>query len=198
AGVICGLMTPTKAWISEGRLNTIVDKTSRFLKGEGWHSAGERYALLRQMERAARKTISPLERFETDLHPWVSFGIMPVFALANAGVSVEMSDFSNPIAIAVGVALFFGKPMGIVLFSWLAVSIGFAKLPKGVGWHAIIGGGFLAGIGFTMALFIAGLALSGDMLDPAKIGIIAGSILSMITGMAILTLPLPKRSEKET
>ncbi|MFH2219706.1 MAG: Na+/H+ antiporter NhaA [Pseudomonadota bacterium] len=196
AGVICGLMTPTKAWISEGHLNAIVDKTGRFLKGEGWHSAGERYAMLRQMERAARKTISPLERFETDLHPWVGFVIMPIFALANAGVAVEVPDLLNPIAVSVGLSLFFGKPIGIVLFSWLSIKIGLAKLPEGVGWRAVTGGGFLAGIGFTMALFIAGLALSGDILDPAKVGIMAGSILSMVVGVTILALSLPKPPEK--
>lgn len=192
AGVICGLLTPSKAWISEGHLNTIVDKTRRFLQGEGWHNTSERYIMLRQMERAARKTISPLERFEIDLHPWVSFVIMPIFALANAGVAIQLADFFNPVAIAVGLGLFVGKPIGIVLFSWLSVRVGIAKLPEGVSWSAIIGGGFLAGIGFTMALFIADLALSGDLLDAAKIGIIAGSVLSAIVGVALLVVFLPK------
>ncbi|MGB6280079.1 MAG: Na+/H+ antiporter NhaA, partial [Syntrophobacteria bacterium] len=101
AGVIFGLLIPTKAWISEGRLGTIVQKTGCFLQGEGWSTPKKRYALLRDMEVAARKSISPLERFETELHPWVGFAIMPIFALANAGVTIEISDFMNPVAIAV-------------------------------------------------------------------------------------------------
>jgi NhaA family Na+:H+ antiporter len=144
------------------------------------------------MEIATRKSISPLERFETKLHPWVAFLIMPVFAFANAGVTVEISDFTNPVAIAVIVGLFVGKPLGIVLFSWLAVRIGLARLPEGVGWGAITGGGFLAGIGFTMALFIAGLALGGNILDAAKVGIIIGSVISAIIGVSLLIYSLPK------
>jgi NhaA family Na+:H+ antiporter len=195
AGVIFGLLTPTKAWISEGRLGMIAQKTSCFLQGEGLTTAKKRYALLRDMEVAARKSISPLERFETELHPWVGFAIMPIFALANAGVSIEFSDFTNPVAIAVMLGLMVGKPTGIVVFSWLAVRIGFARLPKGISWGVIAGGGFLAGIGFTMAIFIASLALEGNLLDAAKVGIIVGSFLSAIVGVTILVILLPKPSQ---
>jgi NhaA family Na+:H+ antiporter len=194
AGVIFGLLTPAKGWVSESRLATVVDNTRHFLHGDGWSSSGQRYAALRRMERAVRKSISPLERFETDLHPWVGFVIMPVFALANAGVGVQFSNFSDSVAIAVGLGLLAGKPLGIFLLSWLAVKIGVAKLPAGVGWGAVAGSGCLAGIGFTMALFIASLALSGEILDAAKVGILAGSILSAIVGMAILTSLFPKPS----
>ncbi|UCF90074.1 MAG: Na+/H+ antiporter NhaA [Desulfobacterales bacterium] len=197
AGVIFGLLTPTQAWISEGRLHTIVDRTTHFLQGDGWRSSGERYAMLRQMERAARKTISPLERCETDLHPWVGFVIMPLFALANAGVPVQLADFANPVATAVGLGLLAGKPIGIVLFSWLAVKTGLAKLPAGIGWGALTGGGFLAGIGFTMALFIASLALSGELLDAAKVGILGGSVLAATAGVILLLWFLPKSSPAE-
>jgi NhaA family Na+:H+ antiporter len=148
------------------------------------------------MEFATRKSISPLERFEISLHPWVGFAIMPVFAMANAGVAFEVSDFSNPVAIAVMAGLFIGKPVGIVLFSWVAIKSGLARLPEGVNWGAVVGGGFLAGIGFTMALFIAGLALDGDVLDAAKVGILAASFLSAIAGVVLLILFLPKPAEK--
>jgi len=90
--------------------------------------------------------------------------------------------------------LFIGKPAGILLFSWLAVRIGLAKLPDGINWGVITGGGFLAGIGFTMAIFIAGLALAGDLLEAAKVGILAGSVLSGIVGVLLLILFLPKHS----
>ena len=195
AGVIFGLLIPTKAWISEGRLGTIVQKTGCFLQGDGWSTPKKRYALLRDMEVAARKSISPLERFETELHPWVGFAIMPIFALANAGVTIEISDFMNPVAIAVMLGLVVGKPLGIVIFSWLAVRLGLARLPEGISWGVIAGGGFLAGIGFTMAIFIASLALEGNLLDAAKVGIIVGSFLSAIVGVIILVLLLPKPSQ---
>jgi NhaA family Na+:H+ antiporter len=192
AGVIFGLMVPARSYISEGRLGSIVQRTGHILRGTGWKMPSDRYHTLREMEIATRKSISPLERFETKLHPWVAFLIMPVFAFANAGVTVEISDFTNPVAIAVIVGLFVGKPLGIVLFSWLAVRIGLARLPEGVGWGAITGGGFLAGIGFTMALFIAGLALGGNILDAAKVGIIIGSVISAIIGVSLLIYSLPK------
>jgi NhaA family Na+:H+ antiporter len=195
AGVIVGLLTPTRAWISEGRLRKIVNSSMCFLQGEGWSSSSERNAALRRIERAARKTISPLERFETYLHPWVSFVIMPVFALANAGVTIHVSDFTNPVAVAVIIGLFVGKPVGIVLFSWVGVKSGLAKLPEGVNWSMIIGGGFLAGIGFTMAIFIANLALDGSLLSAAKVGILGGSVLSAVVGVILLVLFQPKREQ---
>jgi len=88
-----------------------------------------------------------------------------------------------------------GKPLGIVIFSWLAVRLGLARLPEGISWGVIAGGGFLAGIGFTMAIFIASLALEGNLLDAAKVGIIVGSFLSAIVGVIILVLLLPKPSQ---
>jgi len=194
AGVIFGLITPSKAWVSESRLMAMYQKTGQFLHGEGWKSSAERYAILRQMERATRKTISPLERFEMELHPWVGFVIMPIFSLANAGVTITLSDFSSPVSIAVMLGLFVGKPAGILLFSWLAVRLGLARLPYGISWGVMTGSGFLAGIGFTMAIFIAGMALEGALLDVAKVGILAGSVFSAIAGVSILVLLLPKSS----
>jgi NhaA family Na+:H+ antiporter len=117
---------------------------------------------------------------------------MPVFALANAGVEVRLSAFGDPVAIAIAAGLLVGKPSGILLACWLAVRVGIAKLPDGVGWGGVAGGGLLAGIGFTMALFIAGLALDGPMLDAAKVGILAASTLAALLGMAVLLRSLPR------
>jgi NhaA family Na+:H+ antiporter len=192
AGVIIGLLTPIKGWITENRLQTIVQNTLHFLEGEGWPSSKERYAMLREMERTTRKTVSPLERFENDLHPWVGFIIMPIFALANAGVVINSSLIFNPVATAVVLGLFIGKPIGIALFSWLAVKVGLASLPSDLSWPAILGGGCLAGIGFTMALFIASLALQATLLDAAKAGILIGSFLSAVTGSLMLLIFLKK------
>jgi NhaA family Na+:H+ antiporter len=197
AGVIFGLLMPAKSWVNESRLETIVSKTRHFLMGGGWQSSGQHYAMLRQMERATRKSISPLERHETELHSWVGFLIMPVFALANAGVPIEVADLVNPVALATALGLFVGKPAGIFVFSWLSVKTGIARLPEGVNWGALLGGGCLAGIGFTMALFISSLALSGDLLDAAKVGIMAGSALSAVAGVSLLIIFLPKPSQSE-
>ena len=186
AGVIVGMMVPINSWVSENRLSGIVQNMLHLLKGDGWKSAKARYQMLRETERAIRKTVSPLERFEHDLHPWVGFLIMPVFALANAGVSINTDAMTSPVSLAVILGLFIGKPVGILFFSWLGVKLNLAELPQSISWTTMLGGGFLAGIGFTMAIFIGNLALSGEMLDAAKIGIIIGSFVSAIVGILIL------------
>ncbi len=197
AGVVLGLMTPTRAWISKNRLQRIIDQTGDFLQGEGWEdSPKRRYATLQQAEIAARKTLSPLERLEIRLHPWVGFFIMPVFALANAGVRVAPEYFGHPVALAVMAGLAIGKPVGIFALSFVAVKTGLAKLPLQVSWGVMIGAGFLAGIGFTMALFISNLALEGPLLDAAKVGVLAGSILGAVIGMSVLIVLLPKPARK--
>lgn len=113
---------------------------------------------------------------------------MPIFALANAGVPLQLSELRAPIAVAVVLGLILGKPLGILAFSWIAVRTGLAQLPKGVHWGAILAAGFLSGIGFTMALFIAGLALSDELLDTAKIGVLVGSVLAAAAGISLLFL----------
>ncbi|MDH5307908.1 MAG: Na+/H+ antiporter NhaA [Myxococcales bacterium] len=190
-GVLLGLITPTAAWLEHPRLDAMLDRVGRYLKGEPWESAGQRHAALRELETAARETLSPLERIETSLHPWSSFAIMPVFALANAGVPLEVGAFGEPIAIAVALGLLLGKPLGVLLVSFAAVRVGLAQLPRDVGWGVLAGGGLLAGIGFTMALFIAGLALEGAQLDAAKLGVLAASLLAAGGGILLLFLTLP-------
>ena len=136
--------------------------------------------------------IEPLTVLERTLHPWVRFVVMPVFALANAGVALDPSHAADPVAFAVGAGLLVGKPLGIASTSWLAVRLGVARLPDRVGWAAIVGSGLLAGIGFTMALFIAGLALGPELRDAAKVGILAGSTVAALSGMLVLLLALPR------
>jgi NhaA family Na+:H+ antiporter len=128
------------------------------------------------LQRALGQTIAPLEYLEGTLHPWVAFLIMPVFALANAGVEVHVSALGHPVAVAVALGLLLGKPAGILLAVFLAVRSGLARLPERTPWSLIAAGGVLSGIGFTMALFIA------------KIGILAGSALSAILGMGLMRL----------
>lgn len=200
AGVVLGLLTPAKPWVSKNLISRFVTKLEGFLEGDSWEDAHERRAILVSVQRAAGESISPLERLETALHPWVSFFIIPLFAFANAGVLIEPAAFTDSVAIAVIVGLCVGKPVGIFVFSWLAVRSGFARLPEGVTWGILAAGGVLAGIGFTMSLFIANLALRDQMLDAAKIGTLSGSTICVIAGMALLLrlLPTPRRSSHST
>ncbi|MGQ9605971.1 MAG: Na+/H+ antiporter NhaA [Thermogutta sp.] len=137
------------------------------------------------------KNLDPLSnRLEHALHPWVAFLIMPVFALANAGVTLEkgfLSEFLHPISLGIMAGLFLGKQIGILGASWLAVKAGLAEIPEDVGWRQIHGLGALAGIGFTMSLFIATLGFEqGRLLDTAKTAILAASLLSGILGWFLL------------
>jgi NhaA family Na+:H+ antiporter len=149
-----------------------------------------RHAALQALETACQHAETPLQRLEHVLHPWVAFGIMPLFALANAGVCLTAevaSCLTNPVALGIIAGLVLGKPIGVTLFTWLSVRSGITTLPSGVTWRQIVGTGCLAGIGFTMSLFIAGLAFGGSpLLDVAKIGIMVGSpVVGMIGWIAL-------------
>jgi NhaA family Na+:H+ antiporter len=140
-------------------------------------------------------TPSLLSRMEHGLHPWVMFGILPVFAFANAGVPLKGSEFSDllaPVPLGIALGLFLGKPVGIVAASWLAVRYRVAQLPAGVGWWQVCGIAMLCGIGFTMSLFIGSLAFeaqggTGYAMDD-RLGILSGSLLSAVSGIAVLLL----------
>jgi NhaA family Na+:H+ antiporter len=192
AGVLLGLLTPASAFVAPDRFGAALARAARELRERASLPEEERRELARALESAARESVSPLERLEGALHPWVAFGIMPLFALANAGVRIEASELLHPVGVAVAAGLVLGKPIGILLASALFVKLGLARLPAGVGWPALAGGGCLAGIGFTMALFIAGLALEGELLDAAKIGILGGSLVSVLLGALLLAVFLPR------
>ncbi len=192
AGVLLGLMTPTREYLSQGLFGQILGRASEVFHGGAWDAESQRAIKVVRFRQLARETISPVEYLEGVLHPWVGFLIMPLFALANAGVPVELADFADPVALAVAAGLVIGKPLGIVVLSFIAVRLGIARLPERVNWAAVTGGGMLAGIGFTMALFIAGLALEGDALDSAKIGILGASAVAAAIGMTLLSWVLPK------
>jgi NhaA family Na+:H+ antiporter len=169
AGVLLGLLTPAQAWI-------------------GAQSFPARFA--------AHESVSPLQRLEHGLHPWVAFVIMPVFALANAGVTLSPASVGEPVAVAVAVALTVGKPVGILLLCVAAVRLRVTDLPEGVTWGMLTGGACLAGIGFTMALFLNTLAFPVDqysVLESAgKVGTLAGSVASAVIGAAVLTKALAR------
>jgi len=189
AGVLLGLLTPATAWVGDKTFFAVVGGSWDRLRGYEPKDE-QRYADLDKLQFAAREAVSPLHRLETALHPWVAFVIMPVFALANAGVPLQASGLTDPVAIAIALGLAVGKAVGIVLFCWLAVRFGLTALPEGVSWLMLVGGACLAGIGFTMALFINGLAFPvADF--PAKeaagkIGALLGSLVSAVLGAGIL------------
>lgn len=146
--------------------------------------------------------VSPLLRIENSLHSWVAYFVVPLFAFANAGVifkSTMLTDIGNPIALGIFAGLVLGKPVGIVLFTWLATRLKMARLPFGVKWKHVLGAGFLGGIGFTMSIFIDNLAFAGDPYDIeiAKLGILFSSLIAGIIGYVMLFFsgnPLKKRT----
>jgi NhaA family Na+:H+ antiporter len=186
AGVVLGLMTPTRVWVSDARLRTLLGRVLTYPLGEHWSGDTRDRRDLRQAGRAVEESLSPVERLEIMLHPWVAFAIMPIFALANAGVPITTADFGQPVSLAIFAGLVLGKPVGVFGFSWLAVRFDLADRGSSLSWPLLAAGAFLTGIGFTMSLFIAGLAYAPAMLNAAKLGILAGSVVSAVPGLAIL------------
>ena len=143
---------------------------------------------------------SPLRHLEHILHPWVAFGILPVFAFANAGVEVlelSIGDVTRPVPLGIIVGLFVGKQLGILALCWIAVRAGIAALPDGMQWRHLYGVSLLCGIGFTMSLFIASLAYQqGDLahMGLERLGILIGSVVSGLAGYAVLRLGLGRNN----
>lgn len=192
AGVLLGLATPIRAWLGpDGFMLGLRKEIDHLASSSNADLASEDFgATLRHVDAARREAMSPAESLIATLHPWVAFVIMPVFALANAGVSVA-GDRSDPAAttvvIAVTLGLVIGKPFGILAACWAALRARIAVLPTGLGPRHLVVLGLVAGIGFTMSLFIAGQSfpVPADF-DAAKIAIFAASVLSAIIGIVIL------------
>ncbi|MFA5516503.1 MAG: Na+/H+ antiporter NhaA [Desulfuromonadales bacterium] len=195
AGVLIGATIPVvPRFTREDFLRKTEDLLDRF-RGTGGEKGPfleeERIGTLLAMEHVCHDSISPLQRMEHEMHNWVIFGVMPIFAFANAGISLSFGDLasslSHPVTLGVALGLLLGKPLGILLFSWTAVRLGFCDLPTGVKWRQILGVGVLAGIGFTMSLFITNLAfVEPQMIAAAKIGIFIASILAGGCGYLLL------------
>jgi NhaA family Na+:H+ antiporter len=186
AGVLLGLMTPARSWVSDTRLHAILDRVVAYPRGEHWSGDTRDRQDLQRAGVAAREALSPLERIEMGLHPWVAFAILPLFALANAGLPLGGHAVDWRLAIAVAVGLCCGKPAGVLLFAWLAARLGIGTRPPGLRWPVLAGGALLTGIGFTMALLVAELALDARHLDAGKIGILLGSAVSAAAGLGML------------
>lgn len=163
--------------------------------------SSERRAAVNAIMHNSRMVMPPLHRIEHVLHPWAAFVIIPVFALANAGIPIHggiSENLSDPAAIGIILGLVIGKPLGIILLCYLACLMGIASLPRGVSWRHILGAGCLGGIGFTMAIFIANLAYANNIahLEHAKLAILVASAISAIAG-AVILLTCKARPEPE-
>jgi NhaA family Na+:H+ antiporter len=178
---------------------TAADPETTVLSNVDHHTAVE------EIETLCQQVQPPLIRLEHALHGIVSFGIMPIFALANAGVRLDVSALgaalASPVTLGAALGLMVGKPLGIYGFSWLAVRLGIASLPHGSTWMACAGIAVLGGIGFTMALFIAGLAFPAgtsrvELLDAAKVGILLASAVAGIAGSLLLRWALAQPVER--
>jgi len=145
---------------------------------------------LRTRDAPSRYGDSPLRQLEHMLHPWVAFGILPVFAFANAGVPLDGLTFGSllePVPLGIALGLFLGKQVGVMAFTWAAIRLGAGRLPSGASWVQFYGMAVLTGIGFTMSLFIGGLAFNDEGYSAAvRIGVLSGSLLSAVVGYAVL------------
>jgi NhaA family Na+:H+ antiporter len=201
AGVLLGLLAPTTLLAPEGSLaargRRLVQEALARLDADSI-SDPERRSAAQELREVSRRSLSPLERLTHTLHPWTAFLVLPIFALANAGVRIDATALADPlasrVALAVALGLLVGKPLGITLFCWLGVRLGLAALPAGVGWGAVLGAGALGGIGFTMALFITALAFDGEpaLAAASKIGVMAASLVATGLGAVVLARTLPR------
>jgi NhaA family Na+:H+ antiporter len=196
AGVLLALAIPDRRRIDAAGFVAVaraqVDRLARRAPADRATALGaDELESVETLEKACEAVQTPLRRLEHALVPWVAWVIMPLFALANAGVAVGRDGLAlaarSPISLGVLLGLIVGKPTGVMAFSWLSVRLRAAELPEEVSWRALFGACLLCGIGFTMALFIADLAFDdAQLLDAAKIGVLAGSFAAAILGLTWL------------
>jgi NhaA family Na+:H+ antiporter len=200
AGVLLAMTIPSRARIDTDQFVAKTRATLDEFERAG-HSREDEFiteehqSALQSLKAAAVHVQTPMERLEHALLPWITFAVMPIFALANGGVSlsgVGMATLADPLVLGAFFGLVVGKPVGIMLFVWGAVRFGVATLPSDIRWPHLYGAACLAGVGFTMALFIADLAFPvSSLLAPAKLGILAASLVAGVIGAVILRATSP-------
>lgn len=204
AGVLIAFTIPARTKIDEEKfMERLSNLMSAFKKEPPTKDnllSKKQVHILSDIEKLNDLAHTPLQKLEHALHPIITFFILPVFALANAGVHIDGSIIDmvlHPISLGIIAGLLIGKSLGISIFSKLVVRLKFANLPEGVNWQQIYGVSFLAGIGFTMSMFISELAFSDQQyVEIAKVGIIAASILSALIGMIWLGISLPSKNKQ--
>jgi NhaA family Na+:H+ antiporter len=207
AGVMVGLLTPVRAWLGPEGFRAGVQQELDHMEKSTRHalSPHDLGARLDHVNVASREALSPADSLIRSLHPWVAFGIMPVFALANAGVRLSggsLDPASSSVLLAVVIGLLFGKPIGVLLACWLTLRFRIGTLPIGMSLRHVIVLGVVAGVGFTMALFIAQLAFAdAQLLAAAKLGVLAASFGAAVAALVlgrILLAPVPVPGAAQT
>lgn len=201
AGVLVAFTIPARTRISEITYAECVKKYLSDFENEipnnSTLTTPEQHHIIEKIKQMSLDAETPLQKIEHALHPWVAFIIMPLFALANAGIVINANFFAsliNPVSMGVAIGLLVGKFTGVLLFTWLMVKWGGA-LPSGSNWKQMSGVALLAGVGFTMSLFISGLAFNNpDMIEQAKYGILVASLLAGIAGIIVLKALAPKKA----
>lgn len=194
AGVLVAFTIPAVTKINENSFSENLRKLSNDFEQEipnkGLLTTSEQHRTIEQVKSLTLAAETPLQKIEYALHPWVAFVIMPLFALANAGIIIGADFFSaliNPVSIGVISGLIIGKFVGVLLFTWLMVKTGLAQLPDQANWKHITGVALLAGVGFTMSLFISNLAFEQpELIEQAKYGILIASLIAGISGITLL------------
>jgi NhaA family Na+:H+ antiporter len=195
AGVLLAFSVPASTRIDGaqfvGRARELIDSFNRADHPEDVRRSDERQSALADLEDATEGIQTPLQRLENNLHPVVAYAVVPLFALANAGVPISgtaAAAVASPVAYGVFVGLLVGKQLGILGVAWGVVRLGWAELPSGVSWRHMWGAAWVAGIGFTMSLFIGELAFVRErgLLDVVKVAILAASIVAATGGWIVL------------
>ncbi|WP_440223982.1 Na+/H+ antiporter NhaA [Dokdonella sp. MW10] len=199
AGVLLGLLTPVDAFAPRGVVLDTADGALRAVTGVGTHAGSGVGDPVRRLRWAQRELLPPVVRVQAALHPWVAYGVMPIFAFANAGVAFGGVDLAHAgastVLAGVVIGLVVGKPVGIVAASWIAVRLGWCRLPDGVTWRGVTLVGLLGGIGFTMSIFIAMLAFDdAGLLAAAKLGVLLASAIAACLGLAWALLTMRRRA----
>jgi NhaA family Na+:H+ antiporter len=199
AGVLLALTIPSR---SPANLRGLVAQAVTLLKGlelaENWREKidSSRQATIQTLETITDRIQSPAQSLEHNLHPWSTYLVLPIFALANAGITLSgdaINNLTSPVSLGIILGLVVGKPVGITIMSWIAVRVGLAELPGGVNWQQFFGASCLAGIGFTMSLFITNSAFDEASLQAmAKLSILVASVVAAVLGTSILFLTSPK------
>jgi NhaA family Na+:H+ antiporter len=194
AGVLVAFTVPAVTRISERKysntLRELSDKFDQEIPNNTTLLTPNQYYIIYEVKELSLAAETPLQKIEHNIHPWMAFVIMPVFALANAGIIIGADFFTaiqNPVTFGIMGGLLAGKFVGILLFTWFMVKIGGALLPAGANWAHVIGVALLAGVGFTMSLFISGLAFTNmEFVTQAKYGILLASVIAGVAGLLVL------------
>jgi len=192
AGVILGFLMPVNAGVSLDTFSELgKEMIGEFREANATNDRARANRVLGAMEYLLQQTEAPADRVTRALHDWIAFLVLPLFALSNAGVTFSLSTLGSmlrsPVAWGVLVGLLVGKPLGVFGVSWIAVKLNLARLPNSVSWSQIAGVGVLAGIGFTVSLFISALAFDDSLqLDSAKTAILLASLLAGVAGYFLL------------